>query len=175
MPPLFADASGFEYWSKVIGLFVAIVTLGWGTLTFLKLWRDRKLAIADRFVGRWEWTIDNQVLDVCFKPDSTWEGRIIAGKGIVGTLFGWFSGSRITGTWFIATSAGRTVTVRDASGKFHVEDRIKKMKKDRIQLAAKGDLIRVPAAADVEAAKVAEAAAAAAELPPPLPPDAKSA
>src|SRR5262245_3131662 len=160
--PILAEFD-WRHWANVLAVIGGVVTIGWGTLTFLKLLQERKTAIKDRFIGRWEWTLDGQVLEIVFKPDDTWEGRVLANRGILGAVFSLFSGGRISGTWFIATSAGRTVTVREASGKWHVEDRIRKIKKNKIQLAAKGELIRVPAAADLEKEK--EAA-----NPPPLPP-----
>lgn len=174
--PILAEFD-WRHWGNVLAFFGAIVTIGWGTLTFLKLWNERKIAIKDRFIGRWEWTLDSQVLEIVFKPDDTWEGRVLANRGILGAVFGLFSSGRIAGTWFIATSAGRTVTIREASGKWHVEDRIRKIKKNKIQLAAKGDLIRIPAAADLESEKEkqAEAATAAAVPPPPPPSDSKPA
>jgi hypothetical protein len=163
--PIAAEGFDFEYWAKVLGFFVALVTLGYGTLLFLKLWHERKLSAQDFIVGRWEWTTERQVLEVCFKPDGSWEGRVLEGKGILGTLFGLFSSGHIMGTWWVGTAARRTLNVRDGSGKWHVEDLIIKMKKDVILLAVKGELVRVPTAAEVAAAK-------APPLPEPTPPPA---
>jgi hypothetical protein len=163
--PIAAEGFDFEHWAKVLGFFVALVTLGYGTLLFLKLWHERKRSVQDLIVGRWEWTTERQVLEIVFKPDGSWEGRVLEGKGILGTLYSLFAGNRIAGTWWIGTASRRTLNIRDAAGKWHVEDRIVKVKQDVILLCVKGELVRMPTAADLEAAKPAP-------LPEPTPPPA---
>ena len=139
---LFAEASEVEYYTKLLGLPIAVVTLTYGTLTVMKLWRERKRSLHDSCVGRWEWDLEKQVLEVCLKPDGSWEGRVMANKGMLGSFFKMFSSGRVSGSWWIVERDG-TLNIRDASGKWHIEDRIVKVKKDRVTLAAHGELVRL--------------------------------